>query len=237
MPKLEAYSKNLDYSYALGIYPAMNLINARPECVRRLLIASGAEGSDGVSKLRAACRAAGVREEPADKALSRIARKDNCFAALVFEKYACALKDSAAHVVLCQVSDAGNLGSILRTCLGFGVKDVAIIRPCVDVFDPHAVRASMGAFFHLNVRVYDSFDDYRAEFPSRPLYPFMLGGAVAIQDAPREKKFSLVFGNEQSGLPDAFQDMGTPVYIPQSEKIDSLNLAAAVAVGVFAFVK
>jgi TrmH family RNA methyltransferase len=237
MPKLEAYSADLPYSYALGIYPSMQLLTARPELARRLLLRTGCEVSDGVSKLRALCAARGVREEFADKALARLARKENCYAALVFDKRPRPLAPDAPHVVLHQVADGGNLGSILRTCAGLGVRDVAVIRPCADAFDPHVVRASMGAFFRVNLSAFDTYEDYRLSAGPRACYPFMLDGATRLDavQKPAGRAFSLIFGNEQRGLPEAFQDAGTPVCIPQSEQIDSLNLAAAVAIGVYAF--
>lgn len=49
----------------------------------------------------------------------------------------------ARHVVLHNPSDVGNVGTILRSALGFGFRDVAIIRPGVDPFDPRVLRASM----------------------------------------------------------------------------------------------
>jgi TrmH family RNA methyltransferase len=127
----------------------------------------------------------------------------------------------------------------MRSLLGFGIRDVAFVRPCVDVFDPHVLRASMGAFFKLRVRTYDSFDDYRADFPDRPLYPFMLDGAQPLDAvaARAQSPFSLIFGNEQTGLPPRFAQLGQSVLIPQSREIDSLNLAVAVSVGAYVFTR
>ena len=237
MPKLEPYSRKLNYSYALGVFPALMLLESRPECVRRLLIHSEGLENEGVIKLRQKCAELGVREELADRVLHRESRKDNCFAALVFEKYACALKEDTCHAVLCQISDAGNVGTAMRSLIGFGIRDVAVIRPCVDVFDPHVLRASMGAFYKMRVHVYDTFDAYRQEHPTRPLYPFMLDGAKTLNEVAASAKppFSLVFGNEQTGLPPIFAQMGQSVFIPQSREIDSLNLAVAVSVGTYVF--
>ena len=237
MPKLEPYSRKLDYSYQLGVFPSLMLLEARPECAQRLLLHPQGLENEGVVKLRARCAELGVREELAERVLRRESKKDNCFAGLVFEKYDCALDPAATHAVLCQISDAGNAGTALRSLLGFGVRDVAVVKPCVDVFDPHVLRASMGAFFKLRVKVYDDFEVYRADFPDRALYPFMLDGArplneVAAQAVP---PYSLVFGNEQTGLPPRFSELGRSVFIPQSPEIDSLNLAVAVAVGTYQF--
>ncbi|MBQ1257213.1 MAG: TrmH family RNA methyltransferase, partial [Clostridia bacterium] len=161
MPKLEAYSKKLDYSYCLGIFPCHALLDAKPEMALRLLLHPDGVGNEGVEKLRARCAALGIREEMAERVLKRESKKDNCFAAIVFKKYDCILDPNDAHAVFCQISDGGNLGTASRAAVGFGYKSLAVIRPCVDVFDPHVLRASMGAFFRLNTHVFNSFDEYR----------------------------------------------------------------------------
>lgn len=239
MPKLEPYHRKLPYSYALGIYPATVLIEARPEAARRLLLNPEGLDSEGVSLLREKCRALDIREEEAERVLRRESKKDNCFAAVVFDKYVSPPAPDRPHVVLCQISDQGNLGTALRACLAFGIRDVALIRPCVDAFDPHAVRASMGAIFPMNVETYDRFEDYRQAYPNHALYPFMLDGATALDEAAgaRPPLYALVFGNEATGLPPEFAKMGQPVFIPQSRAVDSLNLSVAVALGAYAFTR
>lgn len=237
MPSLEGYKRALDYSYAPGLFPCMEAVKKRPEWVRRVLISSSASG-EGIEKLLGICDERKIRVEQADKALSRISGKENCFAAAVFTKQYSKL-EAGKHVVLHHISDAGNLGTILRTALGFGYKDIAIIKPAVDCFDPHTVRASMGAIFSLRIKEYDDFDIYRSEYPRQNLYPFMLQGSVPLDDAVKSKKnpYSIIMGNEGSGLPPSFTDIGTPVRIRQSDDIDSLNLSVATAVGMYEFSK
>ncbi|MFR3405886.1 MAG: TrmH family RNA methyltransferase [Christensenellales bacterium] len=101
------------------------------------------------------------------------------------------------------------------------------------------VRASMGAAFSLNVRHFDSFEQYRAQYPLRRLFPFMLTGAVPLDEAVQkvDGPFSLVFGNEASGLPDEFAQIGVSTLIPHSQQIDSLNLAIAAGIGMYAFTR
>ena len=236
MPKLEPYRKELSYSYALGIFPAMHLLETRPEVATRLLLHPAGLKSEGVNKLREKCAALGIREEEAERVLRRESKKDNCFAALVFEKYEDPLPPENC-AVFCQISDAGNLGTALRALLGFGLHSVALIRPCVDRFDPHVVRASMGAFFRMRVHVYDKFEDYRSECGPRELYPFMLDGAKPLGEvaAKRGEPYSMIFGNEAAGLPKDLEDFGNGVIIPHSDKIDSLNLAVAAGIGLYAF--
>ena len=238
MPSLEAYSSALDYSYAPGIFPSMECLLARPESVRRLLVHSATAGSEGIAKLAALAQEHHIRVEEADRALGRISGKENCYAAAVFAKFSDALRADRPHVVLHCPGDGGNVGTILRTALGLGMEDVALIRPCVDVFDPRTVRASMGSVFRLRVHVYDSFSDYRAEFPERMLYPFMLDASIPlgrVKDIP--EVYSLIFGNEGSGLPPEFASMGQPVRIESNDKVDSLNLGIAAAIGIYTFTR
>lgn len=236
MPSLESYHSGLDYSYAPGIFPSMECLLYRPETVRRLLIHSAAAGREGIGKLTELAETHRIRIEEADRALGRISGKENCFAAAVFGKFRDELREDRPHVVLHRPGDSGNAGTILRTSLGFGMEDIALIRPCVDVFDPRTVRASMGSLFRLRVRVYDSFEEYRAEFPDRQLYPFMLDASVPLREIREVPAvYSLVFGNEGSGLPAEFAAMGQPVRIESSDKVDSLNLAIAAGIGIYYF--
>lgn len=238
MPSLEAYKRTLDYSYASGIFPAMEALKKRPEWVRRLLLSSRAEGSEGCEKLLNLAEQSHIRVEIADKALARISGKDNCFAAAVFEKHPATL-GGGDHIVLHHIADAGNLGTILRAALGFGWRDVAIIRPATDAYDPHVIRASMGALFSLRVREYADFADYRREFPTHTPYPFMLDSSCLLSEATKntQRPCALIFGNEGAGLPPEFASLGQPVRIPHSQEIDSLNLSVAAAIGMYAFGK
>ncbi len=236
MSSLQAYDNSLDYAYAPGLFPTMECLLKKPQAVRRVLIHSKAEDSQGIRQVMELCAKKNIRVEQADKALGRISGKDNCFAAAVFEKFQGQLEEQGPHMVLHHPSDQGNLGTILRTSLGFGLKNIAVIRPCADVFDPKVIRASMGAVFSLSLKVYETFDAYRAEFSRHCLYPFMLDGSVSLNAVSIQKPYALVFGNEGKGLPAEFAQMGQAVRIPHSHEIDSLNLSIAAAIGAYFFV-
>lgn len=238
MPSLAPYSAALDYSYAPGIFPSMECLRHRPELVRRLLLHSSAAGREGADKLRGLADSLGIRVEEADRVLARVSGKENCFAAAVFTKFRDDLSPSKPHVVLHHPGDSGNVGTILRTALGFGVEDLALIRPCVDLFDPKTVRASMGSLFSLRVRLYDSFDEYLRTFPGRALYPFMLDASQPLREVllnPPSSPWTLIFGNEGSGLPPEFARCGQPVRIESSDRVDSLNLAIAAGIAIYGF--
>ena len=237
MPKLAAYDKKSDYSYAVGIFPATECLHAAPERCLRLLISSESGESESVSKLREEAERLGIRCECADRLLRLVAHKDNCYAAMVYRKTEAELKDKADHLVLVHPGDSGNLGTMMRTALGFGFRDLAIIRPAADTDDPKTVRASMGAIFSLRIRHFDSFREYRSAYPEMELFPFMLTGSVTLEEAAERYRpgSAIILGNEGSGLPEEFSRIGTPVRIPHSSRIDSLNVGVAAGIGMYVF--
>ena len=237
MPSLETYRKELDYSYAPGLFPSMEAIKKRPELVRRVIVSSRLAEGSAAQELTQLCEKNEIRIETADRVLNRISGKENIFAAAVFQKQESRLSDTCRHLVLHHPGDKGNLGTILRAALGFGFLDIAIIRPAADCFDPHVIRASMGAFFSLRIAHYDRFEDYSASFPAHSLFPFMLTSAVSPEEAAQKAKrpYALIMGNEGSGLPAEFSSLGQAVKIPHSDAIDSLNLSIAASIGMYIF--
>ena len=125
-----------------GSFPPWSCSSPRPESVRCLLVDPAGYRNAGVAKLIEACRARRIPVEEAPRAVERISGKENAWCVTVLGKYACRLDPLRSHVVLHNPSDVGNVGTILRSALGFGFRDVAIIRPGVDPFDPRVLRAS-----------------------------------------------------------------------------------------------
>lgn len=182
MPALSPYKSELDYAYAPGIFPAMECLLHRADCARRLLLHTKAAGTEGAEKLIALAQRHHVRVEEADKALARVSGKENCFAAVVFTKFQDTLNGDKPHVVLHNPSDCGNVGTILRTALGFGVEDVALIRPWRGPVRSPGGACQHGSMFSLRLRVYDDFARYRADYPAHALYPFMLDGSCSLPE-------------------------------------------------------
>lgn len=233
---MKIYKKNDETSYTLGVFPTIELLKTRPQDVIRVVVHSSIEQNKGYPLIQELCEKAHIHIDVHDKTIDKLSPKNNCFAIGVFKKYQCDLQENN-HVVLVNPMDMGNMGTIMRTMLGFGYHELVIIRPAVDIFDPKVIRASMGAIFHLNVRYYDDFESYYQEYAHHTFYPFMLKGAKNIHGITSTKPYSLVFGNESSGLADEYLNYGQSVFIPHSEDIDSLNLSMALGIALFHFSK
>ena len=115
-------------------------------------------------------------------------------------------------------SDMGNLGTILRTLLGFGIRDLALVGNGADVWNPKVVRASMGALFRMEVESFPEFSDYLNRFgEGRSLYPFMLDGGTVLtpESCPRADRYTLIFSATRPpafpGIPELRSE---PVYRP-----------------------
>jgi len=232
-PKLKKYQRKFDYSYAFGTYPTIDLLKHKREFVLKVLLNSHNDGSDGVQEVQKLCSELGIKIEVQDRAIEKIAFKENTYTVGVFKKYECELNGEKNHLVLVEPRNMGNLGTIIRTMLGFNVRDLAIIKPAADIFDPKVVRSTMGAIFQVNFKYYESIEEYLREFSNRHIYTFMLDGAKDIREVKFEEPFSMIQGSESSGLPGEFKGLGQSVYIPQSKDIDSLNLSVATAIGLW----
>lgn len=226
---LKTYTKTLDYSYSIGVYPTLELLQSRPKEVVKVVIDDRGNNNTGLDKIVEHCKKENVDIETNRILVNKLAKSENAYCVGVFKKYQSHLEKTQNHIVLVNPSDMGNLGTIIRTALAFDVVNLAIIKPACDMFDPKVVRSSMGALFKINFEYFNSFGEYRKRFTNN-IYTFRTNADTGINDCKFERPFSLVFGNEGAGLPPEFDGIGQDIKIPQSKNVDSLNLAIAVGI-------
>jgi TrmH family RNA methyltransferase len=235
--KLKNYKKDFEYSYALGASPTVELLENRPEDCFRVIYSP--DYSDKDNKIRGLCGKNNIVFEENQKIINILSPKENCYVIGAFYKHEYKIQKNKPHVVLDNPSDMGNLGTIMRSCAGFGVKNLAIINGA-DAYNPKAVRASMGAFFHVNTEYFTSIHDYlKIHGNTREIYAFMLNAEYNLTDLTANGKiYSLIFGNEASGLDcGIYKDIAKGVVIKHSDGIDSLNLPVAAGIALFWFNK
>lgn len=234
MEAVKVYKKNYDYSYTLGAFPTIEMMKSRPDIVRAVYIHTEFTDRDNIILL---CKEKRIPALTNDKLFSKISDKENCFVTGVFDKYEDILSKEKPHIVLVNPSNMGNVGTIIRTAVGLGIYDIALITPCADVFHPKTIRSSMGALFKLRHQYFSTFEEYRNQFDKHEIFTFMLNGdnTLELQNCPKTELYSLVFGNEATGLDDSYLKAGTSICIPQSPDVDSLNITIAVGIGAFVF--
>jgi TrmH family RNA methyltransferase len=234
MELIKPYKKSFDYSYTLGAFPTIELIKGHAEIVKAVYLHSSFTDREAILQL---CKNNQIPVLENDKLFHKISDKENCFVIGVFSKYEDHLNSDKPHIVLVNPSNMGNLGTIIRTAVGMGIYDIALITPCADLFHPKTIRSSMGAVFKIRHQHFPSFHEYRKNNMKHDVYTFMLNGSktLEIQNCPKSQLFSLVFGNEATGLDDSFLEVGTSILIPQSPDVDSLNITIAVGIASFLF--
>jgi TrmH family RNA methyltransferase len=141
-------------------------------------------------------------------------------------------------LVLDQIRDPGNLGTILRSAAAAGVRVVFLPPGTADAFAPKVVRAGMGAHFRLAIRSVDwaEITRYCRESCNPPLKLLLAesGGGKACWQMDLKAPLALVIGGEAEGASaEARQAVDELVYIPMPGKFESLN--AAVAAGILLF--
>lgn len=228
--KYEKYKSQLSYSYSLGITLTIELLKKHPKDVLDIYYHSSFSG-EGKEIIDDLAKKNGINPILNDKIFNIVSQKENVYCIGVFKKFNSPIDETKNHIVLVNPSNAGNLGTIIRTSVGFNMNDLVIIKPAVDIFDPKTVRASMGALFNLNFSLFDSFEDYEDKYP-RNYYPFMLKAKQKLKDVDFNTPYSLIFGNEATGLPDSFLKYDS-VIIPHSHNIDSLNLPIATSIAIY----
>ena len=136
-------------------------------------------------------------------------------------------------VMLEDVQDPGNMGSILRSCAAAGVAQVFLSKQTVNAWSPRVLRAAMGA--HFATAIYERMDlpALAQRFPGR-VWVTRMDAPQAVYDADLTGKVALVFGNEGAGVSDALAKRAHgAMAIPMPGAAESLNVAAAAAVCLF----
>jgi TrmH family RNA methyltransferase len=142
--------------------------------------------------------------------------------------------------VLVEPSDPGNAGTILRTADAAGA-DAVVLAGGVDVYNGKAVRAAAGSHFHLDVVVDAEIDDVLTAVRAAGLTTLATTGAgthdldTLVDEGSLGRATAWLFGNEARGLPeDVVNSADRSVRVPVHGRAESLNLAAAAAVCLYA---
>ncbi len=174
--------------------------------------------------------------------LEKISRRENPQTVLaVFEQVYTPLsalnpETAPCWVALEQVRDPGNLGTIIRTADAAGCGGVILIGDCVDPFSTEAVRATMGSVFAVTISRVSvaEFLAWRETWPGSVIGT-RLDGSTGYRETAVQKPALLLMGNEQAGLTDELAAAcDVNVKIPMRGRADSLNLAIATGIMVYA---
>lgn len=139
-------------------------------------------------------------------------------------------------VLLDRISDPGNLGTILRTCWWFDVRNVFLSSGCADIYNSKTVRASQGAIFNLNIYVNSDIPEELVTLSEKKFKIFLTTSHNAEEitnyNLKRSGKTAFVFGNEASGIDKRILENCNykKIKIKSFTECESLNVSSAAAV-------
>jgi TrmH family RNA methyltransferase len=131
-------------------------------------------------------------------------------------------------LILDNIQDPGNMGTILRTACWFGIKQIVCSNNCADVLNPKVIQSSMGAFSFTQV-FYVNLEEF---IPKQkvPIYGALLDGKN-ISDTSWEPNSCIIIGNEGKGIDKKLiRYIQNPISIPKYGPMESLNAAMATAI-------
>ncbi len=133
-------------------------------------------------------------------------------------------------LILDGVSDPGNLGTILRSAVWYGITDILLINDCVDLYNPKVVRSAMGAHYYIrNI----NFTDIDRIYDALKKKGYSIIGASTTGNSYTKysinsNKWALVLGSESHGISKSINNIiDVNISIPKMGNIESLNVAIA----------
>lgn len=201
---MNKYSKFDNTSYILGISLIVEALLLIPEQINKVYLSSKANSNKELDKLLNLCKTNNIPIEENDLLIQKLSIKENCYGIGIFNKYHKQLSTNK-HLVLYGFNDEGELGTVLRSATSFDFEDVVLINSSIDIFDPKVIRASMGSFFHLNIKEYTSFNEYLKDY-QYTLYPFASYSKHELSSLTFKEPFSIIIPQKLSDLNNMFEN-------------------------------
>jgi len=139
-------------------------------------------------------------------------------------------------IVLEEIQDPGNMGTIIRTADAVGATGVVLSKGCVDVYNPKVLRSTMGSVFHIPIctseDIFKTLDDMKSK--GIKVCAAHIGGDCDYYDMDFTDNIAVIIGNEANGISGKMKDYADIlVKIPMPGKAESLN--ASVAAGILMY--
>lgn len=145
-------------------------------------------------------------------------------------------------LALDQISDPGNLGTIIRTADWFGIKTIICSENCVDLYNPKVIQSTMGSFMRINI-LYCKLEEVLSLLKSRIRIFAACTDGEDIRKTEKKKDTLIIIGSESKGIsPELEKHIHQKVSIPSQNKAgvfhaESLNASVAAALMCYEFTK
>jgi len=135
-------------------------------------------------------------------------------------------------LMLDNIQDPGNLGTILRSCLAFGFETIILSPDTVDIYNPKVLRATQGTVFNLNIIINELENEIsKLRDSGYKILGTDVSSGTDVKECTDNNKLVLIMGNEGNGVRQNILDMCDDyLHIETSDKVESLNVAIATSI-------
>ncbi len=135
-------------------------------------------------------------------------------------------------LLLDDIQDPGNLGTIIRSAVAFHVDTIVLGSGCVDLYNSKTIRATQGMLFHINI-IRRNLEEMIHQLKENQyiIYGTKVTHGKNIKDIAKTKKSAIIMGNEGNGVSEYLLDLCDEyLYIPCNEVCESLNVGVATSI-------
>ena len=142
-------------------------------------------------------------------------------------------------LILDDIQDPGNLGTIIRSCVAFNIDTIILSDNSVDLYNSKVIRASQGLLFHINILRYNLMNILpKLKDEKYYIYGTKVTHGNSLKSLKKENKFAIIMGNEGNGMHEEISELcDSFIYIEMNESVESLNVGVATSIILYEFSK
>lgn len=136
-------------------------------------------------------------------------------------------------VVLDDIQDPGNLGTIIRSSVAFNVDTLILSKDTVDLYNPKVVRATQGMLFKLNIMIVPDICQTIVDLRNNnyKIYSTNVNNGNSLKSIEKSARFAIIMGNEGNGVRESINNLCDDfIYIDMNPSCESLNVGVATSI-------
>lgn len=136
-------------------------------------------------------------------------------------------------VILEDIQDPGNLGTIIRSCVAFNIDTLILSKATVDLYNSKVIRATQGMLFNLNIIIIEDLYDFikKLKKENYKIYSTNVKNGNSLKSIEKSRRFAIIMGNEGNGVSKRISSISDEsIYIDMNKKCESLNVGVATSI-------
>lgn len=138
-------------------------------------------------------------------------------------------------LLLDDIQNPGNMGTILRSAYAFGYNKVYLSQGCVDIYNEKVIQASQGALFYLDIKIKPLIEVLNENVDFMIYATGFSEDVIGLKDIVTQQKMGFILGNEGSGVSKELLEQANSVVKIEMQNFDSLNVGIAAAICMHSF--